>query len=79
MSQPVVDYLCCACAFYGAATSNADVALTSCPFFGLQFEADANAYGVKRITRTASNASSLDTVGTEYTDGDSSIAADDSR
>lgn len=45
-----------------------------------QFEADGNAYGVKRIARTSSNASSLDTVGTEYTDGDSSVAAtEDSR
>jgi hypothetical protein len=44
------------------------------------FEADPNAYGVKRIARTSSNTSSLDTVGTEYTDGDSStIAAADSR
>lgn len=46
----------------------------------MQFEADPNAYGVKRIARTSSNTSSLDTVGTEYTDGDSStIAAADSR
>jgi hypothetical protein len=43
------------------------------------FKADPNAYGVKRIARTASNASSLDTVGTEYTDGDGSVAAEDSR
>ncbi len=45
----------------------------------LQFASDTNAYGVKRIARSVSNASSLDTVGTEYTDGEGSIATEDSR